>query len=134
MEEKSNKSISLSDLKIKRKELEQIANEAQSRFEDAQKKIAHIDYVLGNFARESISHLFNETKKERLTAEEAVIKVLHDSQRPMNLKEVHEAVLQLGVSKSINTIGQQLSISVKKGDKVFRPRMGFYQYQKNPTA
>lgn len=131
MEEKNNSTIIVADLKVKRHELEQIVSEAKARFDEAQRKIEGIDFVLGLSGQRSSPV---QEKGENLTTKQAIVKLLRDAKRSLTRDEVFEGIGQFGLRSSKNTVMQSLSVlSLNRSTGVVRPKQGKYRYKEPST-
>lgn len=130
---KDNRSIPISDLRLKRKELVAISEQAKAKYEDAQEKIKHIDFVLGQFSdvetESAPATLFSEQGEKRLTVNEAIIKVLKDSLQPLETVHIFQRVLELGTKTTRGSFNVSLNRLLNSPNSpIKRTGAGVYGY------
>lgn len=114
------KTIRVSELKGKRKELEEVAK-------DAQEKIRKIDYVLEAFAGEAMPTMFVEESKNPTThAKTAILEIIKDSSSPIKKWDIYNILIKKGYQFAKSTFEVKLTELSNEG-KVTRPQYGMYQ-------
>jgi len=110
-----------------------ISEQAKAKYEDAQEKIKHIDFVLGQFTNdekesEPVS-LFNQEGIKRLTVNEAIIKVLQGSLQPLQTVHIFQRVLELGTKTTRGSFNVSLNRLLNSPNSpIKRTDAGVYAY------